>query len=338
MSYCNITTDLTDIALYAEQYQGKRIIEGWTLVSGQTKVYYHYATGQVNQVFADGVPLTSRASIALVEANASSFFYDATIDIIYISNSAGTDPDGANVIEIGEDWDGFKTILRNSAEEEMDGYLKLKYHVPLLPRIRKVHSSGDYESIVRNICAALTCRNIIRRINPADPTARRIEKIALNSTPEDGEEKGLLNKLMGGEIALQDQITANDIMGWRVYPYASNTVTAYIWLWGKYTGPNHEYWRLQIDTAGAVGTATWKLSQNAGTTFSPTLQSTLTSGAQDRLVYLADGVYVLFYGTFGSGDYWDIEVLPGEYEPDVKTIGSVEMVDREEIYPNYGKL
>jgi hypothetical protein len=338
MSYCNITTDLTDLSLYAEQYQGKRIIEGWTLVSGQTKTYYHYATGQVNQVFQDGTPLTVRASIALVEANASSWYYDATIDILYIQTSASLDPDGSCVIEIGEDWDGFKTTMRNSAEEEMDGYLKSKYHVPLLPRIRKIHSTGDYESIVKNIAAALTCRNIIRRVNPADPKARQVEKIALNSEPETGEEKGLINKLMDGDIALQDQIVANEVTGWKgPYPYASNTATAYIWLWGQYTGDAQEYWQLKIDTAGGVGTATWKLSKNGGSTYSPVLQSTLVSGAQDRLVYLGDGIYVLFYGTFGVGDYWDFEVIPGSYEPDVSVIGSVEMVNKTDYDSGWGR-
>jgi hypothetical protein len=333
MSYCNVTTDLTDVSLYAEQYQGKRIIEGWTLVSGQTKVYYHYATGQVNQVFAEGTPLTARASIALCEANASSYFYDATIDILYISNSAGTDPDSATVVEIGEDWDGFKTTMRNSAEEEMDGYLKSKYYVPLLPRIRKVHSTGDYESIIKNICAALTCRNIIRRVNPSDPNVRNLEKIAINSDPPDGEEKGLINKLLDGDIALQDQITANEVTGWRVYPYASNTATAYLWLIGKYAGAHHEYWRLQIDTLGAVGAATWKLSHNAGSTWRTTLQSTFISGSEDRRIHLAEGVYALFYGTFGVGDYWDIEVFPESDEPNVSIIGSVQMVNRNKFWP-----
>ena len=107
---------------------------------------------------------------------------------------------------------------------------------------------------------------------------------------------------------------------------AANTSTAYIWVLGTYTGNDYERWRLQIDTAGAPGTATWKLSSDTGAKWDKTLQVTFDADNNNRRILIGSGIEIVFYGTFGDGDYWDIELFPLTDVPDKVKISSTIMV------------
>ncbi len=61
----------------------------WTLNSGTT--YYATANYNIIDVEESGASLTSRASIALVDANAGSYFYDSTNSRVYVNTTASAD-------------------------------------------------------------------------------------------------------------------------------------------------------------------------------------------------------------------------------------------------------
>lgn len=77
--------------LLAEITAGEHL-KFWTLNSGST--YYATANNQVADVKEDGTSLVSRASIALVDANPGSYFYDAAADRVYVKTSGSDSPYG----------------------------------------------------------------------------------------------------------------------------------------------------------------------------------------------------------------------------------------------------
>jgi len=326
MAYCNVTTDLTDVYPDIERYQERQIIKNWYTTASAAATYNARNVGQVNMVFDDGEMLTLRTSIATVQAAAGSWWYDAANDLLYVHAKGADNLTTATItIEAGEDWDGFKGDMRNDAMGFMDSILNNRYPTPLQPRLIKTHTTDDYEYLVKHCCALLTCAFIAKRRSPKDPNGDTLYREAWNSNPEIEEQKGLLNQLADGELALQEQITGREVGGFNVYPYASNTATAYVWFNGTYQGSAYQRWRLQIDTAGAEGTATWKLSRDGGTNWDLTLQTTFSTTDNSRRIDITDGIWAIFDGTFAITDYWDIEVIPLSADAHVSKIGSVEV-------------
>jgi hypothetical protein len=134
---------------------------------------------------------------------------------------------------------------------------------------------------------------------------------AINYNPEPGGEKGIINKLIDGDIVLQDQITARETGNWNIYAGSSNTVTYQPILIGLYNGSQYKRWRVQIDTGGAVGTATYKVSYDGGTTWDLTLQPTKDAANDEYRMYIGDGIYVYWpETTWVLNEYWTVELFP----------------------------
>ena len=312
MAYCNTTTDLRDVYPQIDQYQGKRKIVGWSATAGQSNTYEAHGTGYVELLLDEGAQLTSRASIALTEANAGSFFYDSDLDIVYVHAIDSDNMTTATItIEAGVDWDSFKARMCNKAHEYLDSYLNTKYPTPLLPRLVKTHvTDSDYEYPIVRACALLTCAFIVGRIKTDSPVATGLMKQVYNPAPEIGESPGIVNQLLTGEMVLQEQISGREPGNWNVYSGAANSGTGYVWFIGRYYGAQNEKWRVQIDTGGAPGTATYKLSYDTGSNWDSTTQDTFSADDNDRRIHIGSGVYCVFYGTFVDGDYWDIDLFP----------------------------
>ena len=326
--YCNITTDLRDVFPKVGNYQGKKLLERWVAVSGQANTYLAEAVGYVENIFDDGAQLTVKTSIADVQSNAGSYYYVADTDLLYVHTVGSDNLTAASIpkIESGVDWDAFKLRMRNDAAEEMDSYLNRLFATPLLPRLIKRHSSNDYESTIRLSCAYLTCRNIVRRLSPSDSVANDLEKKAINSNTEDGDPLGMIDRIIKGEIVLQEQISPREVGKFNVDADSSNSGTGYIWLLGTFTGANYERWRLEIDKNGAPGTATYKLSYDGGTNWDVENKETFNADSNNRRIHIGRGIEVVFYGTFVDDDKWDIEVFPLTDVPERAMISSSKLV------------
>lgn len=308
--YCNITTDLQRVFSRIEDYQAKEIIENWTQNGVGAKTYRKQGTGFVNYVLEDGTELELQTSIANVEATTQAFYYESSADILFIHPENSDDP-ADHILEVGENWDAFKTSMRNKAQQILDSYLNAKYQTPLMPRTRRLHDTSEYEYVVVRIAALLTCWLIINRIDPVDETGRVLYKEAYNNDPETGESKGLINQLLDGDMILQDQISTRERGKWNVYPYTSNSVEYEPLLSGVYTGSQYKIWRLQVDAVGAPGTGTFKVSYDGGSTWDLTEQDMKDSDSDEYRMYITDGIYVYFPNvSYGEGDYWDIELHP----------------------------
>ena len=88
MSYAN---DWQKVIL-AEMRPGINLNSASWTAGGSDTYYCAFAHGQVLQVAVDGTCLTVRASLALVEANAGSYFYDFWNQRLYVHLTDGGDP------------------------------------------------------------------------------------------------------------------------------------------------------------------------------------------------------------------------------------------------------
>lgn len=327
MAYCDIQNDLKDVFSDIGRYAALNILTGWKKASGQVNTYYVRGVGHIEAVYDDGIVLTSRDSVADTESNAGSYYHDSTNDLLYVHAKDGDDltSQEAPTIEEGIDWATMATRAINEASEEIDSYLNPQYDTPLLPRLRNTHAAEEYETTIRRACALLAARTIIFRNDPTDPKGFELEKKALNFEPEPGEEYGIIAELKRGDRVLQDQITAREVGGFNVYPTSGNTGTR-IRLIGTYTGDEYRTWKLEIDGAGAQGTATWKLSYDGGTTWDKENEDTFDATNDDRRVELADGISCVFLDTFAEGDSWIIELHPLKDQPQGGKVSSSMML------------
>lgn len=323
--YCNITTDLQRLFSRIEDYQAKEIVENWTSVG--SGVYSKIGTGYVSGVIEDNNVVYTAVTNQSVDAG--EYYYNADIDKLYIKTDGEDDP-ADHTIEVVEDWDSFKTNCRNQAQEMVDSMMNRVYPTPLMPRNNNDHvSTVYYEYPIVRATAALTCYLIISRVNPADPNAMAMYKIAINPNPEPGEMKGILNQYVDGDIVRQDQITSREVGNWNIQPYTSNSVSVWPQFFGKYTGHMYKQWKVEIDTAGVVGTATYKVSYDGGTNWDLTGQDTKDATDDEYRMYIADGVYVYWpAASYGLGDYWTVHLYPQSDGVTVSRFGSIPLTRR----------
>ena len=328
LAYCNVTTHLTDVFPDVENYQQKTALEGWTIVPGSTYTYYKYATGQINKLFQNGAQMVAKTTVALVEATATTYYYDSDNDICYVRPTTAVDPDTL-IIESGEDWDGLKTTMRNNAMAFIDSVLAKAFNIPLIPRSIQIHTTDDYDYPIVRACAYITCAYIVQRRNPADPIAKNLLRQAWNPDPLPEEKKGILNMLLDGDLFLPDQPSGKKAGGWVVVPYASNTITRGPVLEGEYSGAYFQKWRIQVDTGGAPGTGTYKVSYDGtGATWNLTSQDMIDTGSDEYRMSIANGIYVRWpVGvTQVLGEYWDVYLFPKTDELATGSIGNIEAI------------
>ncbi|MCA9404867.1 MAG: hypothetical protein KC897_13845, partial [Candidatus Omnitrophica bacterium] len=134
-----------------------------------------------------------------------------------------------------------------------------------------------------------------------------------------------VQRVLRGEVSLKIQRTARQTGGFDVIEGSANAGTGFLRVSGRYTGSDKQVWRVTIDGAGDAGTATYKLSPNGGSGWTQELQLTREASSNNRRVWLADGVFGEFAGTFEDGDSWDIVLYPVTDVQQVRTVRSVRL-------------
>lgn len=330
VEYCNLTSDLKDaFSLIETNYRGLDTLEDWEATS-TSNVYKLDQSGYVETVFENGVALTA-SDPATTSPAAGEFSYDASSDILYLHCTGSVDP-AQKTLEGGYDWNTLKQRCRNDAQELLESLLKSVFAVPFqkiaAPNVS--YNSRKYPFLIRKCTALLTCALIVKKVNPSDKEYDRLYRQVDN--PNTGIEEGLdplpgiVQRILAGEMSIQTQTVAREAGGWNVFETLDASSTAILEVTGRYTGPQRQLWRVQIDLAGAPGTATYQLSKDGGATFDETGQETRTANSDDQRVSLGSGLYVRFSGTAVLNDYWDLDLLPSTDAVTVKTMGNVRLV------------
>lgn len=308
IEYCNLTTDLIDAYQDIESYKNLSTLTGFELSSGS--IYKLDQSGLAEMVFEDGEELTAASNASV---SAGQFYYDAAADLLYLQCSDSANP-STHTIESGADWNVWKQRARNDAQEMLEGWLRQRYAVPFqkVQAPTQSYNDRDYDFWIRRATALLTCAQIVQRSNPDDPAFDVLYKQVYYPEPEIGDNPGIVQQILNGDIALRTQRVAREAGGWNIYEGDSNGANGGMIVTGTYTGSNREIWKITIDLGGAPGTATYKISYDNGTTDDKTGQATITSGADDRRVNIGGGLYAEFIGTLTLNDTWTIELWPSD--------------------------
>ena len=311
--YCNTTTDLQLAFKDIEDFAGLDTLTGFTVVAGYDKTYSKHNTGYYGVVYEDGIKLSEQTSIATVEATASSFWYDSANDILYIHYS--DDDPGTHVITAGiDDWNGLKTRCRNDAMEEVESYLDSRYSRPL-PFAKNSYNSAKYDSDLVKATAFVTVRKIIEQRDPNNQLIELFWKKVYSSE----EPYGLLWEYREGKRTFSFQTTLDDFDGRLEVVTLGNESTGRVQIAGSGQSEDHRIMRIKIDTAGAVGTATYKISDDNGLTWYSEKNKTYYN-----YTWLRYGIWIRFEGVFMLNDEWLIEIAGRSLDTDKNAgVGSI---------------
>lgn len=294
--YCNCTSDLQFVFASIEKFSGIKIIKTFTATSGQSNTFEKSHTGHVGIVYEDDAVLTEQTSIANVESNASSFYYDSTNDILYV-HCSDADPD-THVIKVGsEDWNTLKTFMSERAFQQLEGLLDRKYPRPL-PFAAVQYNSKNYDADIVEAAARLTCINIIRHTKPDNPIIKTLQDLVWNAV----DEIGVIWEYSKGLRTFSFECTADEFNGNIKLISRDSSSTGLIFLVGTGDRSGRKVINIKIVTGGAVGTATWKYSTDNEETWSGEISTAL------QYIYLANNLYMKFTGTFVADDEWEVNI------------------------------
>lgn len=311
--YCNVTSDLQLAFGGIEDFAGLETLSTFTAVSGQDKTFSKRNTGYFGAVFENGVAMTEKTSIAEVQATASTFWYDSTNDILYLHCSDDADPDTHTITAMTDDWNDLKTTCRNDAMEEEESYLDPNFPRPL-PFARNSYNSAKYDADLVRACAFITVRKIIEH---RDPTSSLIA-VFWNKCYSSEEPYGLLWEYKENKRAFSFETTKDDFDGRLENLTLDADSTGRVYIAGLGTCQDHRMYRIKIDTAGAVETATYKISDDNGLTWYSTENKTYYN--YQSFVY---NTWIRFFGTFVEDDEWTIEFAGRTLDTVRSAIGSI---------------
>ena len=311
--YCNITTDLQLAFKDIEKFAGLDTLETFTVVSGNAQTFSKGNTGYYGAVFEDGVALVVKTSIALVQATASTYWSDSTNDILYLHCSDGLDPDTHIITAMIYNWNDLKTACRNDAMEEVEGYLDPNFARPL-PFARNSYNSAKYDGDLVKATALVAARKIIEQ---RDPTSMLID-VFWKRVYSSEEPYGLLWEYKEAKRAFSFETTKDDFNGRLENLTLDAASTGRVYIAGLSTCEDRRIFRVKIDTAGAVETATYKISDDNGLTWYSSELITYYN-----YVSLAHGVWIRFEGTFVLNDEWKIEFAGRKLDTVRSAIGSI---------------
>ena len=294
-----------------------------TLTSGNLHLFRD--SGYVDTLFVNGEELAAAQSTSgAVDSNGEWFYASATNQVEYYNSNYSSTTINEQVFEAGQDFATFLNQTLTDASLELHNYLDVRYSTPL-EKQRQVDvdtaiASVDEEYdpiIIKSVCY-IAAANLIRAKEGASEEADYYSSLVTNS-----ERTGLVDKLNDGIYKLSFEVDANDKKG-KILQRSTNSTGDIVELAGVYSGENYDLLKIDIDTGGAYGTATFTVSylsddQLEGATSSA---EKITGGLQ----HIHNGLYGRFQGSFNASDYWYIEVYGSHRKQTNKSNATIEMV------------
>ena len=279
-----------------DEYDQKVPIYGWVEVT--TNKYAAHDSGSVTQLFVDGESLGSTQS-AHTDLNVEGeWFYNSTDDVLYYY-SASTPID--KLMEAGELFTTMVTQFRTDASRYLDSRLD-----PKLPKNQLKDKDGNYDYMIVRTASLYAAAFMVRTKDPTSELAAAIMLEADNNVQ-------LLNE---GRAALSWQNTGDASKGVLrdvTYTGAIRPVD----FRGRAGGVDYDLVKLEIEDAGAIGTATYNVwvKNSDGLKQNKVVDDEKITGDYQPLAY---GLEIRFAGTTDASaavqtDEWEVEVR-GMYE------------------------
>ena len=244
-------------------------------------------------------------------------------DVIFIHSEAALPDIADNYLSLDAikdhypalfDLDTPANILRQGANvsRDIDTMLDERFSVPI-----KKRTDGTYDPPLVDAAAFGTIASVLERMGHREESETWYERT-----------EKMVDSINAGRRRLAEEITADEIGFGPPRPWASNQSTntgLELFDEAVFTGDYHRKIIIKIDGAGALGTATYKVSLNAGNTWEVEAQSTY---ADEQWLEPAgcEGLVFRFYQLATSAelkadDYWTIEAYPARMEPTVSKRG-----------------
>lgn len=189
--------------------------------------------------------------------------------------------------------------IGHSVSRDIDSLLDERFNVPI-----NTKSDGTYDQPLIDAAVALTIASVLGEKGYADE---------IEEWQERGE--GIVESINLGRRRLSDEVTKDELGFGVPRPATANTSTNVdmeIHPDGLYNGDYHRVIIVKIDLAGAIGTATFKVSLNAGVTWE--IEDVVTD---EEWVAPGDceGLTLRFFprdddATLALDDIWEIEAWP----------------------------
>ena len=230
-------SDLRDIYPNIDKYDAKKSVYGW-VTTGVSNFYKSYNTGLINVLFFDGIEGTAVTD----DPNANyEFRYSEGNDSVEVYIDTGSPAD--MLMEAGEDWATHKTDLLYKASRYFDSYVDAS-----LPAQMSKNDEGEYPYLVIRTTAQICAYFLISAHDPENEDALRIKE----------EYEEILDKLVNGQIKLDFEKSADSSKGIIRELSASGTLKP-VDLRGSYRGGVYDKIRIEIETAGVIGTAKYSV-------------------------------------------------------------------------------
>jgi hypothetical protein len=291
-----------------DEFDQKTPIYGWKEVTSNK--YAAHDSGQVTQLFADGEDL-GPAQSAHTDLNVEGeWFYNSAEDVCYYY-SASTPSD--KLMEGGEEFVGMVTQYRADASRYFDSRVD-----PSLPREQLKDKSGNYDyMVIRTVGLIASCFMIRTKDHNSELATSFMEEAENNIA--------LLNE---GKAALSWQNTADASQG--IIREATTIQGALhpVDTRGEYSG-SWDLVKLDIDTAGAIGTATYSVyvKDSNGLKNNRVVTNEKITGDFQAL---AGGLQIRFAGAADNSeahadDEWEIEVTGRQEYVDSSDMKSIKL-------------
>ena len=295
-----------------DEFDQKTPIYGWT-DTDTTNQYQANDTGLITQLFFDGVEGTSVTD----SPNANyEFNYSSSTDSvqIFLTTSAGATLNPNDIlVEAGEDFTTMVTQYRADASRYFDSRVD-----PSLPREQLKDKSGNYDyMVIRTVGLIASCFMIRTKDHNSELATSFMEEAENNIA--------LLNE---GKAALSWQNTADASQG--IIREATTIQGALhpVDTRGEYSG-SWDLVKLDIDTAGAIGTATYSVyvKDSNGLKNNRVVTNEKITGDFQAL---AGGLQIRFAGAADNSeahadDEWEIEVTGRQEYVDSSDMKSIKL-------------
>ena len=310
ISYCE-DRDLQDLLPNISEFDLKRRIYNWTGQSGN--VYTAQNTGEITQLFADGVELTSDHGL---DGNNDYYYTDTTNSVQFYHTS--NNPNDM-IMEAGDDWETIKTRFRRKSSRLIESYLDSRMSREIMK-----DREGNYPEIIIHATALQT---IILLLKAHDPNSEIIAPFQL-------ELNEIIEGLKSGAIVLPTAISGDSSKGViRTVSINANSDLLPVELFGEYHGYGYDLIKLKVITGGVIGTSTYSVWVKDADTLKnkQVVTAEKITGDYDQLV---SGLSVRFSGDDVSSaittanDEYEIEVFSSAIDSSITQAGSIRMTRR----------
>ena len=295
-----------------------------TLTSGNLHLFRD--SGYVDTLFVNGEELAAAQSTSGdVDSNGEWFYASATNQVEYYNSNYSSTTINEQVFEAGVDFTSFLEQALVDASLELHNYLDMRYSTPL-QKIKQtdidtasVSIAEEYDPIIIKAVCYIATANLIRAKEGASEEADYYYSLVTNP-----ERTGLIDKLNDGIYKLSHEVDAKDKNGKILFRSVVTAGLDLVELSGNYFGEGYDMLKVEIETGGAYGTATFivKYLSNDRLEGGSTNPEVITGGLQ----HIHNGLYGRFQGSSANAaDYWHIEVYGSHRKQTNKSNATIEL-------------